>query len=197
MTLQQLKGEIDGYYNSFYKLDILTALMVLVVVADLSTLFCSYYFKVLEAHEVITKIVITLNFVLVGLIGFFGFWDTDWQFRAWETYLDYGKCFEYPEIDRLLHNYISKEIDGGRYMRIVRFVTLGLFVILAAFYLYGMIRKRKEARSLKYKATKQVDDSVLKDGSQKMYKESELQEQNKSSNISDLLSLKQAESNLD
>lgn len=195
--MQNLKNEIDGYYRSFYKLDILTALIVLVVVADLSTLFCSFYFKILGAHELITKIVLTCNFILVGLIGFFGFWDTDWEFRAWETYLDYGHCFDYPEIDRLLHDYISKEIDGARYMRIVRFVTLGLFITLAAFYLYGMIKKQRQAKDLKYKAAHPSDESALKEIIPKVYKESELQEQNRSANLSDMINLKQADSRLD
>jgi hypothetical protein len=197
VTLQSLKSEIDGYYRSFYKLDILTALIVLAVVADLSSLFFSYYLKELGAHEILTKVIITMNFILVGLIGFFGFWDIDWQFQAWEAYIEYGKCFEYPEIDRVLHKHISNEIDGARYMRIVRFITLRLFILLAAFYLYGMIKKRKVAKELRYRITKQSDEVLDKPKEPKPYKEAELQEQDRSANMSDLAGLKPGDSRLD
>lgn len=161
--------------------------------ADLCTLFFSYYFKILGAHEILTKIVISFNYVLVGLIGFFGFWDIDWQFRAWETYLEYGKCFEYPEVDRLLHAYIGKEIDGARYMRIVRFITLGLFALLSAFYLYGMVKKRKEdPRAVLY-----ASNLPHKPLSSRDPKEFDVSVEGRLANMSDMQHLKPADSRLD
>ena len=197
VRLIQLKAEIDDYYQSFLTLDVLTGLMSVLVVVDLSTLIFSFFTKFMGWHVVLNKVVISLNYVLIGLIGFFGFWRLEWDFSHWKRYIDYGACFSYTQMDSWLQNNMGREMSGSKYIGIVRWVTIGLFLILTGFYLYGMTRKDRAAyRQARYRATRQQGDDARHEQDGPADREHELQNRSVDPNTSDMMALKPDESRI-
>ena len=144
--MQLMRKEVDDYYRSFYLLDILTALIVLAVVLDLSSLFFSHYADVMEIRGAVNGIVGASSYLLVGAVCFFGFWDVNWQFAVWEEFASYDSCFRSSQVDALLRASAAKEMDGARYMRVVRFVAAGLFFALSVFNGLRWCRRGRSAK---------------------------------------------------
>ena len=177
-NLGELYAETQGYYDSFLSLDIITGLLSLVLVADVSSLVFSSIADFMEVRGLLTTIVITGNYLLVFFCCLFGFWDTSWQFTIWERYLMHTDgCFWRKDIDSRIRDLASKEVDGARYMRVVRFVSLGLFMLLTVFFARRMYRKWKH---------REIDPDALPAGQKrKLYLDRNQKRQPKSHNPAD------------
>lgn len=103
----------------------------------------------MEVRGIVDKVVGVSNYLLVGAVCFFGFWDINWQFVVWEKYLSYDSCFRMSQIDELIRSSSANEIDGARYMRVVRFITAGLFFALTAFNVIRWCRRNKAEKKLR------------------------------------------------
>jgi len=119
------------------------------VILDLSSLLFSHYADIMEIRGVVNGVVSVSNYLLVAAVCFFGFWDINWQFGVWEKYLSYESCFRLSQIDSMLRTSAANEMDGARYMRVVRFITAGLFFCLTVFNVIRWCRRGRSEKQLR------------------------------------------------
>lgn len=189
--------EIDDYYSSFLTLDVLTGLLVLLVVTDLTTLAFSFFTKFMGWHDCLTKAILSLNYVLLGLVAFLGFWSLNWDFPHWQQYMRMDTCFSYSLMDAWLRDKVAVELAGEKYVAVVRWVALALFIGITGLYLYGMTRKRRaENRERMYKNNRRPTNRPEGNDDGDENREAEMQERSADPNSSDFMALKPEDSRI-
>ena len=132
-------AEIDDYFNSFYLLDISTAILGMVVLFDIISVLLYNILDELRIKSWIEMVVLTLNFGLVIAFTIVGYWDDSWQFKTWTKYSESDKsCFKAQKFEQKLKTLMQTEIKGAQYMAIVRIISIFLLIALGAIYGYTL-----------------------------------------------------------
>ena len=128
-------------------LDIMTGMMVVLIVFDVSSILFSVYVDEMGVKRIVNDTIIFFNYMIVSIICFYSYYNTSFHFMYWNRYIShYDGCFYNGILDRLLINASKQEIAGARYMNIVRIILTVVYIVLSIVYIYRYTYNNKSIR---------------------------------------------------